>query len=109
MNKFRRVFFDYLMVPLGMPVLAAAFAAYHVSGETGPASYATLREAWPHLHQPTRDAIADAMNKGQISRWDYANLFRLTLNDAGALAMPEGAGTAADERAKLQAVIHPKL
>ncbi|MFP3355148.1 hypothetical protein R0K04_27770, partial [Pseudoalteromonas sp. SIMBA_153] len=48
-----------------------------------------LREAWPHLHQPARDAIADAMKRGagKITRWDYTALFRLAMNDAGGLTI----------------------
>lgn len=102
MNKYRRFFFDYLMVPLCMPILSAAIAAYHVTGETDASSYATLREAWPHLHQPTRKAIAAAMTAGKISRWDYQKLFGLALTDTGAIAMPVSTGTAAEERAKLK-------
>ncbi|ACD21584.1 hypothetical protein [Paraburkholderia phytofirmans] len=105
--KVGRFVIDYLLVPLGMPLLTAAYAGYHASTEIEPASYATLREAWPHLQQPTRSAIASAMDSGsgKISRWQYIPLFNAALTDAGGLVMAGSEDTAQSERAKLKAVI----
>lgn len=109
MKRAWRFFIDYLMVILLVPVLCAAFAAYHVTREINPNDYAMLREAWPRLHQPTRDAIADAMKRGNgtISNWDYTKLFRLALNDAGGLALYDTNDTVADERAALVRRMNP--
>lgn len=109
MNKFRRFFIDYLMVPLGIPVACALLAGYHVSRELDANGYATLAEAWPHLHQPARDAITEAMKKGdgKISQWDYSPLFSLALNDAGALTMSGNSGNVDQERVKLAGLMMP--
>lgn len=103
MTKISRFFVDYLMVPVTIVALSAALSAYHVSREVEGYDYATLCEAWPRLHQPTRDAIADAMkaNDGKISRWCYATIFRLALNDAGALTAGTTSASLETERAAL--------
>ncbi|KND60401.1 hypothetical protein BVER_03839c [Candidatus Burkholderia verschuerenii] len=109
MKSFRRFFIDYLMIPLLVPAACAAIAAYHVSREIDANDYAVLREAWPRLHQPTRDAIADAMKRGDgtISTWAYTKLFRLAMNDAGALTLAGASDSAADERAALVRTMNP--
>ncbi|CAH2782574.1 MAG: hypothetical protein PPHEINF_2010 [uncultured Paraburkholderia sp.] len=103
MTTLRRFFVDYLMVPIGIPLVCAALSAYHVSGETSASGYATLTQAWPHLHQPARDAIVSAMrgNDGRISQWTYARLFDLALRDAGAIEMPATSNDVRDQRERL--------
>ncbi|ABO60497.1 hypothetical protein LA345_37915 (plasmid) [Burkholderia vietnamiensis] len=90
MSTLRRFFIDYLMVPLGIPLVCAAASVYHVSKETTATGYATLAMAWPHLHQSTRDAIVSAMrgDGGRISQWEFVRLSDLALRDAGALELP---------------------
>lgn len=107
MSKFRRFFMQYMILPLLMPTLSAAYAAYNATTEVGPVAYATLAAAWPSLHQPSRDAIARALAAGKLREWDYHPLFNAALNDSRGLVMPDPAtlGTAAQEREKLRAVM----
>ncbi|WP_321959546.1 hypothetical protein [Burkholderia cenocepacia] len=103
MTTLRRFFVDYLMVPIGIPLACAALSVYHVSGETGASGYATLTQAWPHLHQPARDAIVSAMrgNDGQISQWEFVRLSDLALRDAGALELPAASDDVRGQRERL--------
>ncbi|MDN7664057.1 hypothetical protein [Burkholderia cenocepacia] len=109
MKRAWQFFIDYLMVILLVPALCAAAAAYHVTREIDANDYAVLREAWPRLHQPTRDTIADAMKRGSgtINNWDYTKLFRLAINDAGGLVLNEASDAVADERAALVRTMNP--
>jgi hypothetical protein len=103
MNKLRRFFVQYMMVPVLMCALTAVFSIYHAAGEVDSLGYATLTTAWPELHQPARKAISDAIASGKISRWNYQSLFTIALNDTHGLAMPVPSqlGTTAEERQKL--------
>ncbi|WP_321935468.1 hypothetical protein [Paraburkholderia sp. J8-2] len=103
----RRFFTNYLLIPLGMPAIAAAMATYHVMSEVEPAAYATLSMAWPHLHEGARHDIAKAVaaNHGKISNWTYRALFDRALDDTGGLEMPGSNGSLKAERDKLQSLI----
>lgn len=107
MTKFRRFFVKYMLVMLLMPAVSAVFATYTARSEVGAGSYATLASVWPRLHQPTRNAIAQAFASGKISRWDYNPLFDLVVKDTDGFTLPDPRqlGTTEQEREKLRAVM----
>ncbi|MEV1997173.1 hypothetical protein ABZQ20_32995 [Pseudomonas aeruginosa] len=110
MNKLRRFYINYLMVPTLMPLIAAAGSAVYVAQEAETYNYTSFAWAWPHANEQTRAAIRDAMADGKISRWEASRLYRLIMDDVHALmTCPVGSDcrdiTAEQAREQLQQVM----
>ncbi|MGU7785108.1 hypothetical protein [Burkholderia sp. PU8-34] len=96
----------YTAIPLTAIVAVVIWAAMPSSKEIDARQYAALSHAYTSFPSAFRHEIANAMEHGRISDWDYQTLVRDSLSNGVALDWPAtGVGDVAAERSKLAAVI----
>jgi len=93
---------DYLTIPVGMMLIAAAVAGGFQAREADASAYKMLAQQWPEVSVELKTEIAEAMQDDQVSRWESTKLTRDIMNERRALAWDMQTGTVEQERAKLQ-------
>ncbi len=68
----------------GAMVAAAAIAAsVYVAGEISAGEYEMISRVYPKAQPPLREHIQQALAGGKITRWEFRDLFREAMDDAG--------------------------
>ncbi|WP_069352765.1 hypothetical protein [Burkholderia cenocepacia] len=97
----------YTAIPFAAIVAVVIWAAIPSSKEIDARQYAALSRAYLSFPPAFRHEVADAMESGQISDWDYQTLVRQSLGNGVALDWPaSGVSDVAVERRRLAALIH---
>ncbi|MCA8142994.1 hypothetical protein [Burkholderia multivorans] len=96
----------YTAIPFTAIVAVVIWAAMPSSKEIDARQYAALSHAYTSFPPPFRHEIADAMDHGQISDWQYQSLVRDSLTNGVALDWPaSGVSDVATERRKLTSLL----
>ncbi|KVC77450.1 hypothetical protein [Burkholderia ubonensis] len=96
----------YTAIPFTAIVAVVIWAAMPSSKEIDARQYAALSRAYRSFPSAFRHEIADAMEHGRISDWQYQTLVRDSLANGVALDWPAtGVSDVAAERRKLAALI----
>ncbi len=98
----------YTAVPAMAIVCVAFWVSLHSSVEIDARQYAALSNSYASFPFAFRRDIADAMESGKLSKWDYSSLVRQSLDDGIVLDWPSGEkADVAVERARLAALVKP--
>lgn len=101
---------DYLIIPVGMP-LVAALAAYPIAQrETSVYAYAMIADTWPTLNSSTQQAIRESMREGSLTEWDYQSISKMVRDDSKVLMTSKGweARQLPEARNRLASIIQNK-
>lgn len=93
---------DNMLIALLMCAVTTAGAASYQAGEIAANAYKLLGDQWPKCSRPMKAKIAEAMQDGKITRWEYAALFRALIDDTHGFALPIESQSVEQERAALQ-------
>ncbi|WP_322075482.1 hypothetical protein [Burkholderia cenocepacia] len=98
-----KFFTDYLLFIVLSPLVMLGFETYNVQREVEPYVYRQIADAWPRLHEPTRQLVRAAMVNGEMTRWNYSGIWNAIVSDAGFISFGPGEpGSVQQERAGLQ-------
>lgn len=104
MNKGLEWFVKNAALPTAMVVIASAAAGLYQAGEVKANDYRMLRNSFKKGTPPYRVAVAEAMQSGKVSRWEYTGLLQQYRQENRVLSVETTATNLAEERVVLAAM-----